>query len=111
MKKVAVVAVVMVLALALSQQAIAAPTQGWSMAGSRANSDNPFAKFLGLLGAIWGGQGAGGRDGAIWGGPNGGNHGAIWGGNGGSNHGAIWGGRDSGSTDGAIWGGKPCPSC
>ncbi len=119
MKKVAMVAVVMVLALALSQQAIAAPTQGWSMAGSRANSDNPFAKFLGLFGAIWGpgnggrngaiwGGGAGGNHGAIWGGGAGGNHGAIWGGNGGSNHGAIWGGRDTGSTDGAIWGCKTC---
>ena len=94
MKKMAVVAVVMVLALALSQQAIAAPTQGWSMAGSRANSDNPFAKFLGLFGAIWG-PGNGGHNGAIWG------SGAS-----GSNHGAIWSGRDGASTDGAIWG---CP--
>ena len=64
MKKVAMVMVVMVLALAFSQQAMAAPTQGWAMASGRANSDNPFAKFLGLFGAIWG-DGSGGNHGAI----------------------------------------------
>jgi hypothetical protein len=110
----------MVLSLALSQSAMAAPTQGYTMAAGHTNSDSLYERLLGILGAIWGG-GAGAGNGAIWGGSNGGNHGAIWGGgaagnngaiwggsSGGGNNGAIWGGREGGSTDGAIWGCKTC---
>ena len=80
MKKAAVVVAVMVLALALSQSAMAAPTQGYTMAFGHTNSDSLYGRLLGLFGAIWGG----------------------------GNNGAIWGGRDGGSTDGAIWGCKTC---
>ncbi len=72
MKRMAKVAAVLMLALALCQSvAMAAPTQGANMA--TANSSNPglFEQFLGLLGAIWG------------------DHSAIWG-----TQGAIWGGND-----------------
>ena len=77
MKRMAKVLVVLVLALALCQSAMAAPTQAGNSATT--NSGNHYGqmdRFLRLLGAIWGGHGA------IWGG-----HGAIWG-----THGAIWGG-------------------
>jgi len=79
MKRMAKVLVVLVLALALCQSAMAAPIQGAAMATANSNNSGLFAHFLGLLGAIWGGD-----------------RGAIWG----SDHGAIWG------TDGAIWGGN-----
>ena len=74
MKRMAKVLVVLVLALALWQSAMAAPTQGAAMATANSNNSGMFAHFLGLLGAIWGERGA------IWG-----DHGAIWG-----DHGAIW---------------------
>ena len=75
MKRMAKVLVVLVLALALCQSAMAAPTQGAAMATANSSRPGVFTQFLGLLGAIWGDRGA------------------IWG-----DHGAIWG------TDGAIWG-------
>jgi hypothetical protein len=64
------VAVVLVLALALCQSAMAAPTQGAYKATTHSSNLGLFDRFLGLLGAIWGG-----KDGAIWGGTDG----AIWG--------------------------------
>jgi hypothetical protein len=78
MKRMAKVAVILMLAVALCQSvAMAAPTQG-AYNKTTTNSSNPgmFDHFLGLLAAIWGG------DAAIWGGDS-----------------AIWG------TDAAIWGG------
>jgi hypothetical protein len=101
MKKAAVVVAVMVLSLALSQSAMAAPTQGYTMAAGHTNSDSLYERLLGILGAIWGGKPG---DGAIWGGKPG--DGAIWGGKPGD--GAIWGGKNAGDTDGAIWGCKTC---
>ena len=78
MKRMAKVAVVLVLAVALCQSAMAAPTQGAYR--STTNSGNHYGllnQFFGLLGAIWGGNGG---------------------------HAAIWGGDSGRSTNGAIWG-------
>ena len=97
MKTVARVAAVVVLALALCQSAMAAPTQGATMATANSSNLGLFEHFLQIFGAIWG------------------DHGAIWG-----DHGAIWGnsnfstvstpatkGTAGTTTDGAIWG---CPA-
>jgi hypothetical protein len=119
MRKMATVVAVMVLALALCQSAIAAPTQGFMMAAENTSSVTLLDRLLGIFGAIWGGgaPGGGGNNGAIWGGNGpggGGNNGAIWGGNGpggGGNNGAIWGGNGpgGGGNNGAVWGcGKGC---
>jgi hypothetical protein len=62
------VLVVLVLALALCQSAMAAPTQGAYQATANSGSKTLYAHFMQLLGAIWGDHGA------IWG-----THGAIWG--------------------------------
>ncbi len=114
MKNVAKAAMIMVVALALCQSAMAAPTHGAAVAVSHSRSAGLFDHFLGLFGAIWG------TDGAIWS-----DRGAIWSGQvGGDNRGAIWGGTNPGDgrasvvtskgsngfgTQGAIWGCKgPC---
>ena len=68
MRKMAMVVAVMVLALALCQSAIAAPTQGITMAAQHTSSVSLLDRLLGLFGAIWGGQNGGNNDGAIWGG-------------------------------------------
>src|SRR6266581_1108240 len=102
MKRMAKVTVVIVLALALCQSAMAAPTQGAYMATTNSSNLGLFDHFLGLLGAIWGDP----------------NHGAIWClGNGSADSGAIWGDPNHASvlspvtvdskgltTEGAIWG-------
>ena len=70
MKRMAKVLVVLVLALALCQSAMAAPTQTAYRATASYGNHNGFMKNLSwLFGAIWGNN----------------NHGAIWG-----THGAIW---------------------
>lgn len=66
MRKMATVVAVMVLALALCQSAIAAPTQGITMAAQHTSSVSLLDRVLGLFGAIWSNIG-GSRDGAIWG--------------------------------------------
>src|SRR2546425_10235786 len=103
MKTVARVAAVVVLALALCQSAMAAPTQGATMATANSSNLGLFEHFLQIFGAIWSDHGA------IWS-----DHGAIW-----SDHGAIWSGdrspvvsansqRSTGvTTAGAIWSNKP----
>ena len=68
MRKMAMVVAVMVLALALCQSAIAAPTQGITMAAQHTSSVSLLDRLLGLFGAVWTGPGSGGRDGAVWGG-------------------------------------------
>ena len=68
MRKMAMVVAVMVLALALCQSAIAAPTQGITMAAQHTSSVSLLDRLLGIFGAIWGGDSNAGRDGAIWGG-------------------------------------------
>ena len=68
MRKMAMVVAVMVLALALCQSAIAAPTQGITMAAQHTSSVSLLARLRGIFGAIWGGQNGGSNDGAIWGG-------------------------------------------
>lgn len=78
MKRMAKVLVVLVLALALCQSAMAAPTQTGYRATTYGNHNGFMKNLSWLFGAIWGG---GGSHGAIWGG--GGSHGAIWGGTGG----------------------------
>ena len=77
MKRMAKVAVVLMLALALCQSAaMAAPTRGAYESATHSSHSGLFGQFFQLLGAIWS------------------DHAAIWGGDG-----AVWG------TDGAIWGG------
>ena len=68
MRKMAIVVAVMVLALSLSQSAIAAPTQGITMATQHTSSVSLLDRLLGIFGAIWSGQNGGSNDGAIWGG-------------------------------------------
>ena len=66
MRKMAMVVAVMVLALALCQSAIAAPTQGITMSAQHTSSVSLLDRLLGIFGAIWSNIG-GSRDGAIWG--------------------------------------------
>ena len=116
MKNVAKAALIMVLALALCQSAMAAPTQGAYKATTNSRNVGLFDHFLGLFGAIWGTDGAiWGSDGAIWGGPgSGGDRGAIWGGpgSGGDGRASVLTPNSKGSkgstTQGAIWGCKGC---
>ena len=95
MKNMARVAAVMVLALALCQSAMAAPTQGAYMATLHSNNPMLFDRFLQIFGAIWGGG-----HGAIWGG----GHGAVWGGGHASIPTTDNKGSNGATTDGAIWG-------
>lgn len=98
MKNMARVAAVMVLALALCQSAMAAPTQGAYMATLHSNNPMLFERFLQIFAAIWGGG-----QGAVWGG----GQGAVWGGD----HASILTtgsqGSNGTSTQGAVWGGRP----
>jgi len=98
MKNAAKAALIMVLALALCQSAMAAPTQGAYKAISNSRNVGLFDHFLGLFGAIWG------TDGAIWG-----DRGAIWGGNApGDGRATVLTtpakGSKGATTQGAIWG-------
>ena len=79
MKRMAKVLVILVLALALCQSAMAAPTQGAYMAATHAKSVGMFDRFMQIFGAIWGGS-----HGAIWSSPGSNSiYGAIRGGGGG----------------------------
>ncbi len=101
MKHMARVAAVVVLALALCQSAMAAPTQGAFMATSNSNNLGLFDRFLQIFGAIWGG--APGNHAAIWGGGTG-DHGAIWGTPNNSSVVSPSSGSKGTTTEGAIWG-------
>ncbi len=92
MKNLVKVVAVVVLALALCQTAMAAPTQGAYMATANSGNLGLFDHFLQLLGAIWG------DNGAIWSGPGSSSGGRAMTLNPGS-------ASSKGSTnDGAIWG-------
>ncbi len=104
MKHMARVAAVVVLALALCQSAMAAPTQGVLMATAHSSNLGLLDQFLQIFGAIWSERGA------IWSGPGAGSgdRGAIWSG---GNSTPVLGTDSKGSkgftTHGAIWSDKP----